>query len=164
MLVSRQVSSNSVNVWNFAPVSGGLRCMWVIESVLGHHPGLKMFFSLTWMASLKPLSNQRSSLFSTHTWLSSKECPLSFKCRCTAESCPEEVACLCHMFMDGLFSFPNLQFIAFFCPFSGVVTANHCFPFYPILCIFYYDTSYLHVLLYCIHTSPLWPTSWPPTW
>ena len=27
--------------------------------------------------------------------LSSKECPLSFRCRCTAESCPEEVASLC---------------------------------------------------------------------
>ena len=50
------------------------------------------FFSLTWMASLTPLSNQRSSLSSTRTWLSSKACPLSFRCRCTAESCPEEVA------------------------------------------------------------------------
>ena len=35
--------------------------MWVIESVLGHHPVLKIvFFSLTWMASLIPLPNQRS--------------------------------------------------------------------------------------------------------
>ena len=71
LLVSRQVSSNGVNVWNVAPVSGGLCCMWVIESVLGHLPGLKMFFfSLTWMASLIPLSNQRSSLSSSRTWLS----------------------------------------------------------------------------------------------
>ena len=47
--------------------------MWVTGSVLGHHPGLKMFFSSGWMASLTPLSNQPSSLASTHTWLSSKE-------------------------------------------------------------------------------------------
>ena len=33
-------------------------------SVLSHHPGLKIF-SFTWMASLIPLSNQRSSLSST---------------------------------------------------------------------------------------------------
>ena len=25
------------------------------------------------------------------------------------------------------------------CPFSGVATANHCFPFHPVLCIFYSD-------------------------
>ena len=34
LLVSHQVSSNCVNVWNFAPVRGGLSCMWVTESVL----------------------------------------------------------------------------------------------------------------------------------
>ena len=67
--------------------------MWVIESVLSPHPGLKMVY-LAWMASLTPLLNQRS-LSTTRTWLSSKECPLSFRCRCTAESCPEEVARLC---------------------------------------------------------------------
>ena len=44
LLVSRQVLSNGVNVLNFVPVSGGLRCMWVIESVLNRHPSLKMFF------------------------------------------------------------------------------------------------------------------------
>ena len=70
--------------------------MGVTGSVLGHHLGLKMFFFfLPWMASLTPLSNQRSSLSSTHTWLSSKEGPLSFRRRCPAESCPEEVARLC---------------------------------------------------------------------
>uniref|UniRef100_A0A674PQ88 Lipocalin/cytosolic fatty-acid binding domain-containing protein n=1 Tax=Takifugu rubripes TaxID=31033 RepID=A0A674PQ88_TAKRU len=44
------------------------------------------FSSLTWMVSLTPLSNQRSSLASICTWLSSKECPLSFKCKWAAES------------------------------------------------------------------------------
>ena len=42
LLVSRQVSSNGVNVWNVAPVRGELHRMWVIESVLDHHPGLKI--------------------------------------------------------------------------------------------------------------------------
>ena len=57
-------------------------------------------FSLTWMAFLTPLSNQRSSLSSTRTWLFSKECPLS-------SSCPEELA-------RQLIRFLNVQFIAFF--------------------------------------------------
>ena len=35
-----------------------------------------------------------------------------------------------------LLEFANLLLLTAF-PFSGVATANHCFSFYPILCIFY---------------------------
>ena len=102
------------------------------------------FFSLKWMAPLSPLSNQQSSLSSTRTWLSSKQCPLSFRCRCTAKSCPEEVARLCwaiRLWM-GCCCFPNVQFIAFFlalygpddiavcvlvfCPWGGPVSVWGC--------------------------------------
>ena len=43
-MVSHKVLSNGVNVWYVDPESGGPHCMWVIESVFGHHPGLKMAF------------------------------------------------------------------------------------------------------------------------
>ena len=33
-----------MNVWNFAPESGGPHCMWVTGSVVGHHPALKRVF------------------------------------------------------------------------------------------------------------------------
>ena len=39
------------------------------------------------------------------------------------------------------------------CPFSAVATANHHFPFQPVLFIFYSD--YLHVLAHRIYKSPL---------
>ena len=42
--MSHKVSSNGVNVWYFDPESGGPHFMWVIKSVLGHHPALKMVF------------------------------------------------------------------------------------------------------------------------
>ena len=47
-------------------------------------------------------------------------------------------------------------------PFLGVATTYRRFPFLPIRCIFYSDN--LHVLLHCVHKSPLRPTSSPPTW
>lgn len=78
-----------------------LICTWVIESVLMHNICLRMDFPWCWMASLTPLSNQQSSLASTHTWLSSKELLLSFKCRCTAQSCPEDAAHLCWSTQDA---------------------------------------------------------------
>ena len=69
---------------------------------------------------------------------------------------------LCASIWYFLYNLFLLLFTA--CPFSGAATANHHFPFYPIFCIFYSDTNYLHVLLYCVYISPLCPTSSPPTW
>ena len=89
--------------------------MWVIERVLGYHHQrcFVFFFCLTWMSSWTPLSNQPSSCSNTRTWLSSKECPLSFRCRWTAESSPEDVAHLCCAIClwRGCFSFPNVYSI-----------------------------------------------------
>ena len=66
LLVSRQVSSHGVNVCNFCPSE------WRTALYVGDRKSLRppprfkdVFFSLTWMASLTPLSNQWSSL--THT-------------------------------------------------------------------------------------------------
>ena len=56
------------------------------------------------------------------------------------------------LIIDTVFFFFSLRLF----PFSGVVTANHRFAFYPIFCISYSD--YLHVLLHCVHKSPLRPT------
>ena len=58
-------------------------------------------------ASLIAFSNQRSSLSSTPTWASSKECPLSFRCRCPAESCPEEAAICVRTLVYGAVWFPQ---------------------------------------------------------
>ena len=53
-----------------------------------HHPGFKdVFCSLTWEASLTPLSNQRSSLSSTRPWLPSKECPRPDQLSVKTRSC-----------------------------------------------------------------------------
>ena len=68
----------------------------------------------------------------------------------------------CFLYFSIFFFFLFLLLTAFL--FSGVATANHRFPFWHILCIFYSDTNYLHVLPHYIHKSPLRPTSSPPTW
>ena len=69
--------------------------MCVTGRFLDHHPQLKdVFYSLD-NPNPNPNVDQQSSLSSTHTWSSLKECPLSFRCRCTAKSCPEAVARLC---------------------------------------------------------------------
>ena len=65
------------------------------QEVLEHHPSLKTN-SLPWHEWLPWHPFETSDLSpSTHTWLSSKDCRLSFRCRWTAESGSEEVAHLC---------------------------------------------------------------------
>ena len=67
-------------------------------------------------------------------------------------------------FISSIHCCSNTLLILTAFPFSGVATANHRFPFYPIFCIFYSDSNYLHVLFHCVYISPLRPTSSPSTW
>ena len=49
---------------------------------------------------------------------------------------------------------PLLLLLAF--PFSGVATANHRFPFEPILCIFYSDTNNFENMMYAHKMGKTW--------
>ena len=56
---------------------------------------------------------------------SSKECPLSFRCRCTAEFCPEKVACLLGLRRGCLLSSENMTF-----PYSSNSATHRGTPWY----------------------------------
>ena len=79
-------------------------------------------------------------------------------------ACPNSTNRICWHGVGHHTPFLQLLLLLTACLFSGVATTNNVFHFYLFFVSPTLHFNYLHILLHCIHTSHLWPTSSPPTW